>query len=93
MGLSGSMEALVTDSDFYTKALARTPLALELAFIKGAESLTIKLPQVQLQVTGPAVNGPAGMKMSWNWQAYSPQPDDAAMTVELVNTLENYDFA
>ena len=31
--------------------------------------------------------------MSWNWQAYSPQPDDAAMTVELVNTLENYDFA
>ena len=93
MGLSGTMEALVTDNDFYTKALASTPLALELAFIKGTESLTIKLPQVQLQVTGPAVDGPAGMKMSWNWQAYSPQPDDAAMTVELVNTLENYDFA
>ena len=67
-----------------------TPLDLEISFAKGQESLTIKLPKVQLQVAGPVIYGPAGLKMSWNWQAYSVQPEDAAMTVELVNTLPDY---
>lgn len=90
MAVSGTMEVMVTDGDLYAKALASTPLNLELSFTKGDESLTIKLPKVQLQVTGPVVDGPAGLKMSWNWQAYSVQPEDAAMTVELVNTLPDY---
>ena len=90
MGVSGTMDVMVTDGDLYAKALASTPLDLELSFIKGQESLTIKLPKVQLQVTGPVIDGPAGLKMSWNWQAYSVQPEDAAMTVELVNTLPDY---
>ena len=90
MGVSGTMDVMVTDGDLYAKALASTPLNLELSFTKGDESLTIKLPKVQLQVTGPVVDGPAGLKMSWNWQAYSVQPEDAAMTVELVNTLPDY---
>lgn len=90
MAVSGTMEVMVTDGDLYAKALASTPLDLELSFAKGDESLTIKLPKVQLQVTGPVVDGPAGLKMSWNWQAYSVQPEDAAMTVELVNPLADY---
>lgn len=90
MAVSGTMKVMVTDGDLYAKALASTPLNLELSFTKGDESLTIKLPKVQLQVTGPVVDGPAGLKMSWNWQAYSVQPEDAAMTVELVNTLADY---
>lgn len=90
MGVSGTMDVMVTDGDLYAKALASTPLDLELSFTKGQESLTIKLPKVQLQVTGPVIDGPAGLKMSWNWQAYSVQPEDAAMTVELVNTLPDY---
>ena len=90
MGVSGTMDVMVTDGDLYAKALASTPLDLELSFAKGQESLTIKLPKVQLQVTGPVIDGPAGLKMSWNWQAYSVQPEDAAMTVELVNTLPDY---
>ena len=90
MGVSGTMDVMVTDGDLYAKALASTPLDLELSFAKGTESLTIKLPKVQLQVTGPVIDGPAGLKMSWNWQAYSVQPEDAAMTVELVNTLPDY---
>lgn len=90
MGVSGTMDVMVTDGDLYAKALASTPLDLELSFTKGQESLTIKLPKVQLQVTGPVIAGPAGLKMSWNWQAYSVQPEDAAMTVELVNTLPDY---
>lgn len=90
MGVSGTMDVMVTDGDLYAKALASTPLDLELSFTKGQESLTIKLPKVQLQVTGPVIDGPAGLKMSWNWQAYSAQPEDAAMIVELVNTLPDY---
>ena len=90
MGVSGTMDVMVTDGDLYAKALASTPLDLELSFAKGTESLTIKLPKVQLQVTGPVVDGPAGQKMTWNWQAYSVQPEDAAMIVELVNTLPDY---
>lgn len=90
MGVSGTMDVMVTDGDLYAKALASTPLDLELSFTKGQESLTIKLPKVQLQVTGPVIDGPAGLKMSWNWQAYSVQPEDAAMIVELVNTLPDY---
>lgn len=90
MGVSGTMDVMVTDGDLYAKSLASTPLDLELSFTKGQESLTIKLPKVQLQVTGPVIDGPAGLKMSWNWQAYSVQPEDAAMIVELVNTLPDY---
>ena len=90
MGVSGTMDVMVTDGDLDAKALASTPLDLELSFAKGKESLAIKLPKVQLQVTGPVIDGPAGLKMSWNWQAYSVQPEDAAMTVELVNTLPDY---
>ena len=90
MGVSGTMDVMVTDGDLYAKALASTPLDLELSFAKGKESLAIKLPKVQLQVTGPVIDGPAGLKMSWNWQAYSVQPEDAAMIVELVNTLPDY---
>lgn len=90
MGVSGTMDVMVTDGDLYAKALASTPLDLELSFTKGQESLTIKLPKVQLQVTGPVIDGPAGLKMNWNWQAYSVQPEDAAMIVELVNTLPDY---
>lgn len=90
MGVSGTMDVMVTDGDLYAKALASTPLDLELSFAKGDESLTIKLPKVQLQVTGPVTDGPAGLKMTWNWQAYSVQPEDAAMTVELVNTMPDY---
>lgn len=90
MGVSGTMDVMVTDGDLYAKALASTPLDLELSFSKGQESLAIKLPKVQLQVTGPVIDGPAGLKMIWNWQAYSVQPEDAAMIVELVNTLPDY---
>lgn len=92
MGVSGSMTVLLKDSELYKKALASTPMKLELALTKAnGAGLTFTLPQTQLQVTGPVTDGPAGLRLTWNYQAYSPAATDPALIVTLTNTQAEYE--
>ena len=65
---------------------------MELAFtIDAANSLTFKLPEVQLGYDGPTVDGPTGIKMQHNFTAYyNDSADDASVVVTLVNDVESY---
>lgn len=91
MGLSGSMGVLLKDSRLYEKALASQSLSLGLSLVHpSGPSLSFAFAHTQLQVTGPVTDGPAGLRLTWNWQAYSPQPGDPAVTVTLRNAVESY---
>lgn len=92
MGMSGSMTVLLKDKALYEKALSSTPMSMGLTFTRAANAaLGFEIPHVQLQVSGPVVDGPAGLRMTWNWQAYSTTATESAITATLTNTLENYE--
>lgn len=91
MGVSGAMTVLLKDETLYKKALESTPLSLELVFSKAnGSSLAFDLPKTQLQVSGPVTDGPAGLRVTWNYQAYSVNPEDAAIVATLTNTIADY---
>lgn len=94
LGVSGSMAVLLKDSELYKKALASTPMSMQLVIAHpSGPSLAFDFSHVQLQVTGPVTDGPAGLRLTWNYQAYSPLPDDPAIVVTLKNAVENYNLA
>ena len=92
MGASGSMTVLLKDKLLYQKAIDSAEISMKLSFGKKSTgaSLAFEMPHVQLQVTGPAVEGPAGMRVTWNWQAYSPIATESAISATLVNSIESY---
>lgn len=91
LSVSGSMEVLLKDNVFYLKALDATPLAFELLVEKAdGASLSFSLPESQLEVSGPTVEGPAGMRVTWNYQSYSSNADDSVVTAVLRNTITGY---
>lgn len=94
MGVSGSMTVLLKDKTLYQKALESTAMSMELTLAKSSGgSLAFAMPHVQLQVAGPVVDGPAGLRVTWNWQAYSPIATQSAITATLVNSIASYEDA
>lgn len=91
LSVSGSMVVLLKDDVFYRKALDAAPLAFELALKKAdGAALSFSLPESQLEVSGPTVEGPAGMRVTWNYQSYSSQATDSVVTAVLTNTIADY---
>ena len=92
MTVTGSLTVFFTDKTLITKAKAGEELSLELAFtIDAANSLTFKLPEVQLGYDGLTVDGPTGIKMQHSFTAYyNDNADDASVVVTLVNDVESY---
>lgn len=91
MGVSGAMTVLLKDVELYKKALESTAMSMELTLAKASGvSLAFAMPHVQLQVAGPVVDGPAGLRVTWNWQAYSPVATQSAITATLTNTVDTY---
>lgn len=92
MGVSGAMTVLLKDKNLYQKALDSTDMSMKLTLAKASGGeLSFAMPHVQLQVSGPTVEGPAGMRVTWNWQAYSPVATQSALSATLTNTIEKYE--
>lgn len=91
MGLSGSMDVLLIDTVLYQKAIDSTELKFSLKYSRAdGTSLEFAVPHAQIAATGVAVPGPAGLRMTWNWQGYSPLANDAALLVTLINDVTTY---
>lgn len=91
MGLSGSMDVLLVDAELYQKAINSEELKLSLKYVHtDGSSLEFNVPHAQIAATGVTVSGPAGLRMTWNWQGYSPLANDAALIVTLINDVETY---
>jgi len=89
--VSGSLTALFQDLTLYNKALNHTESSLELAWTNGTSSLTITVPELVYAPASPTISGPAGVKVTLNFQGYYANDAGAtALKAVLVNDTASY---
>jgi len=93
MSVTGNITCLFTSLSLLNEAKTSTEMALELAFtIDNDNSLTILLPEVQIQYQGPTVEGPTGIKTTYPFVAYfnDDSTNNTVCKVTLKNDVESY---
>lgn len=91
MAVSGSITTLFTDSALLDKAIAGTETSLELTLTVGSHSLKFEFPELTLVPASPAIEGPAGVKQTLQWNGYHQNDaDSSAVIVTLVNGQADY---
>ena len=93
--ITGNLTALFTNGDLLAKAEAHTPTSMEIKYTKSADmSFTVAMNEVLLHPTSPAIEGPGGVKISFNYSAYHQNDaSGSAVIFTLVNDIPNYDFS
>jgi hypothetical protein len=87
MSVTGNVTCLFTSLALLNDAKASTEMSLELSFtIDNSNSLSILLPEVQIQYQGPTVEGPTGIRTQYPFVAYY---NDGAKNTVVEVTLKN----
>ena len=87
MSVTGNVTCLFTSLALLNDAKNSTEMSLELAFtIDANNSLSILLPEVQIQYQGPTVEGPTGIRTQYPFVAYY---NNAAANTVVQVTLKN----
>ncbi|WP_405379568.1 phage tail tube protein [Phascolarctobacterium sp.] len=90
--VSGTLEAFFKDSTFLDMADDNETVSIELTLTSGSNSLSILLPEAQFARTSPAIEGPAGVKQSLNYNAfYSENGEQSTVVVTLGNATASYE--
>ncbi len=88
---TGSIEVLFENTDLLNKAIKGTETSLQLTFTTGAFSLAFLLPQVLLERTTPAIDGPKGVALTMNYRAYeTTNTENTSMQATLINDVAEY---
>ena len=93
--ISGSVECLFQDLVLYTKARAGTPSGLDLTFTRGTgagtdgnETLQIVTPELIFIPKSPAIDGPKGIRATFDFNGYFDIGADAtALKVIIKNAI------
>lgn len=89
--MTGRMTVRFDSQALLTQAVSGAPCALEFAYVLGSgESLTVALPKVYLPRPKTEVSGPAGVQVTFDWQAAQADAGAAMVVVTLVNAVESY---
>lgn len=82
----GEIEMRFLDSTYYDLAVAGTPLAASQVWSKsGSRILTLTQPRMLLERSGPKIEGPGGIKQSFNF--WCEQSSSAAMMTAVLRSL------
>lgn len=91
ISVKGNVECLFTDNTMLQKAINSTSTSLELAFTFGDYSLTFLIPELQLSRATPSIDGPTGVKISLDYQAFHEKDaNDSIIIATLVNDVASY---
>jgi hypothetical protein len=89
--MNGNIVARFSDTTLLTQAINGTPCALEFSWTIGANaSLTITAHAVYLPRPRREISGPAGMQVTFDWQAAKATSPARMATAVLVNTVAAY---
>ena len=89
--VTGSLTALFQDNALLTKAINHTESSLQLTWTSGSDSLQIDIPELVYEPASPAVSGPAGVRLSLNFQGYYANGSDSTCFMStLTNTVSSY---
>jgi hypothetical protein len=82
VGVSGSLTTIFEDVTLYNKALNATESSLKLTLSGGASSiLEFEMEEVQYGVASPPIEGPQGLLVKLNYQAYYTNAGEASAIV------------
>lgn len=88
---SGQLTARFTDTALIADADAQTPVALALSYtISATQSLTFTMPRAFLDRNSPAVTGPGGVEVKYNWYAAFDSGSGHMLQAVLKNQTATY---
>lgn len=88
---SGSIEAYFEDATFLEKAEQNITCSMEIQATYGEYSLAILLPELKFAKTSPAIDGPAGVMLNLNYNAFfRDNTQKSAVVITLVNDVASY---
>lgn len=89
---SGSIEAYFEDATFLEKAEQNITTSMELIAAYGEDySLSILLPELKFAKNSPAIDGPAGVMLNLNYNAFfKDNAQKSAVVITLINDVESY---
>lgn len=92
MSVTGNVTCLFTSLAMLNEAKNSTEMSLELSFtIDEDNSLSILLPEVQIQYQGPTVEGPTGIRTQYPFVAYyNDHAKNTVVEVTLKNDVASY---
>ncbi len=92
MSVTGNVTCLFTSLALLNDAKASNEMSLELSFaIDASNSLSILLPEVQIQYQGPTVEGPTGIRTQYPFVAYyNDSVKNTVVEVTLKNDVDAY---
>ena len=89
--LSGSISARYGDNVLLDKAREGTPVDMELGYqLTDSMKLVIECHEVYLPKPKRSIDGPGGIKCSYDFQGAKSEELGHMMTVKLINDVENY---
>lgn len=87
----GSINARFSDTGLIDDAVAGTPVALSFSHTISADvSLTIDIARAYLSRPSPAIEGPEGVQVTFEWQGAQASDGSAMVTATLVNGVASY---
>lgn len=90
---TGKLTAFFDDASFVDKAMKSTTTALEIALVKGDESMTIDIPEVKFARKTPSIDGATGITQELDYSAfYGNNALGTCIQFTLVNNVASYDI-
>jgi hypothetical protein len=89
--ISGSLTTLFEDNAILTKADGATESSLKLTITESASSIfELECEEIEYSLSGPPIDGPRGVRVSFNWQAFYTNGSEAsAIVARLTNGDEH----
>ena len=89
--VTGSITGLFQDDALLLKGRNHTETSLQIVVTDGSYSLTFNMDELVLDQTKPPVNGPEGLMLTLNYEAYYDDGSDAsALKAILVTSVSTY---
>jgi len=89
----GTLKAMFENLTLLNKALNGTESSIEIIGTNGTHSISFKFNEVQYAKTSPAIQGPLGIWVELEWEAYYNNHADASiLTATLINTHATYTY-
>ncbi len=88
--VTGTLKALFSDMTLLQKALNSTESSITATLSKGADSLEIKVTELQYSEDAPAIDGPQGIQITLPYTGYySDASEETALQIRLTNSDEH----
>lgn len=82
--------ALFTDATYHEKADAETETSLELVFARKGNELRLLFPECLLELTSPGIDGPQGVRETYNAKAYyNDASEGSALEITVRNLIHS----